>query len=228
MDLEALNRQVIACRRCPRLVAWREAVAHEKRKAYSAWEYWGRPVPGFGDARARILVVGLAPGAHGSNRTGRQFTGDASGRFLYPALFRAGFASQSESITRDDNLRLRGLYLSAACRCVPPGNKPSPAELANCRPYLEQEIELLCPRVIVCLGRIAFLEVLRVHALRPSDFAFGHGLRYRVPSGPETDPRWLLCSYHPSQQNTLTGRLTAEMFDGVWHAARELAGDASF
>src|SRR5512139_4081345 len=165
MDLEALNRQIIACRRCPRLVEWRETVARTKRKAYSEWEYWGKPVPGFGSKRAKILAVGLAPGAHGSNRTGRQFTGDASGRFLFPALHRAGLASGPESAARDDDLVLHDLYLTASCRCVPPGNKPTPLELANCRPYLEREIELLSPKVIVCLGRLAFSGVLRIHGL---------------------------------------------------------------
>lgn len=227
MDLEAHNRRVIACRRCPRLVAWRQTVARVKRKGYSEWAYWGKPVPGFGDGRARVLVVGLAPGAHGSNRTGRQFTGDASGRFLYPALFRAGFASHPESTTRDDGLKLRGLYLTASCKCVPPGNKPSPEELSNCRPYLEQEIQLLKPSVIVCLGRLAYGEILRIHSMRASEFAFSHGARYRVPVGIGSTKRWLLCSYHPSQQNTLTGRLTPAMFDEIWRSARELAGDAS-
>lgn len=224
MDLEDLSCQIIACRRCPRLVEWREAVARVKRKTYSEWEYWGKPVPGFGDSRARILAVGLAPGAHGSNRTGRQFTGDASGRFLYPALFRSGFATQPESTIRDDGLQLRGLYLTASCRCAPPGNKPTPDEIANCRPYLEREIELLAPKVIVCLGRLAFNGVLRIHSLRASEFSFGHGVRFQVPVGMGRARRWLLCSYHPSQQNTLTNRLTPPMFDEIWRSARELAG----
>ena len=227
MDLETLNRRIVTCRRCPRLVRWRRAVSHEKRKAYEDWKYWGKPVPGFGDRRAGILAVGLAPGAHGSNRTGRQFTGDASGRFLYPALFRAGISTQPESSTRDDKLRLHGVYLTASCRCVPPNNKPSPQELANCRPYLEQEIELLNPRVIVCLGRIAFAGVLRIHSLRASDFSFGHGISYPIPLATDGPHRWLLCSYHPSQQNTLTGRLTAVMFDAIWERAKELAGNDS-
>lgn len=223
MDLEVLNRQIIACRRCPRLVTWREAVARERRTAYSAWEYWGKPVPGFGDGCAQILVVGLAPGAHGSNRTGRQFTGDASGQFLFPALFRAGFANKPESTSRDDGLRLRGLYLTAACRCAPPGNKPTPVELANCRPYLEREIELLTPRVIVCLGRLAFDGVLRVHGLRPSRFRFGHGAKYQLSIEAGRAYRWLLCSYHPSQQNTLTRKLTPAMFDEIWETAKALS-----
>ena len=224
MDLEGLNRRIIACRKCPRLVAWRETVAREKRKAYSNREYWGKPVPGFGDGLARILVVGLAPGAHGSNRTGRQFTGDASGRFLYPALFRAGLATHPESTARDDALRLQGLYLTASCRCVPPANRPTPDELDNCRPYLAREIELLSPRVIVCLGHIAFKNILRVHGLRAAEFVFGHAAQYQVSSGHGPANRWLICSYHPSQQNTLTGRLTVAMFDRIWESARELAG----
>ena len=224
MTLEALNKRIVACTKCPRLVKHREAVAHEKRKAYREWHYWGRPVPGFGDPQARILAVGLAPGAHGSNRTGRQFTGDASGRFLFPALFRAGLASQPESVSRDDGLRLRGLYISAACRCVPPGNRPTLLEISNCRPYLKGEIELLDPSVIVCLGRIAFDDVVRLHSRRPSDFVFRHGSTYRLSSDPRASDRWIICSYHPSQQNTLTGRLTRSMFDRIWRRARTLAG----
>lgn len=233
MDLEDLNRQIVACRKCPRLVAWREKVAVTKRRAFQDWSYWGRPVPGFGDPHASVVAVGLAPGAHGSNRTGRQFTGDASGRFLYPALHRAGYANQALATSRDDGLRLEGLFLTACVRCAPPVNRPTTAELANCQPYLERELELIWPRVIVCLGRIAFERVLRVFALRPSSFSFRHGATYLIES---TDgdwrrakrPRasseavWLICSYHPSQQNTLTGRLTARMFDRVWRSAREL------
>ena len=224
MDLEGLNRRIIACRKCPRLVEWRETVAREKRKAYGDWEYWGKPVPGFGDRRARILVVGLAPGAHGSNRTGRQFTGDASGRFLYPALFRAGLATRPESTTRDDGLGLRDLYLTASCRCVPPANRPAPVEIDNCRPYLAREIELLSPGVIVCLGHIAFSNILKIHGLRASEFPFRHASKYRVSAGHGRAHRWLLASYHPSQQNTLTGRLTPAMFDRIWASAMELAG----
>ena len=226
MNLDQLNRQVIACRRCPRLVHWREAMAVKKRKAYMDWEYWGKPVPGFGDPRGPIMAIGLAPGAHGSNRTGRQFTGDGSGSFLYPALRRAGLSNQAYSERRDDNLRLSGLYLTAAARCAPPDNRPSPAELANCQPYLEREIELIQPRVIVCLGRIAFERVLRIFSLRGADFKFVHGASYtiRVPS--TAADLWILCSYHPSQQNTLTGRLTAGMFDGIWAKAMKLSNHA--
>lgn len=224
MTLEGLNKRIVACTKCPRLVTHRESVSQEKRKAYREWNYWGRPVPGFGDPQARILAVGLAPGAHGSNRTGRQFTGDASGRFLFPALFRAGLASQPESVSRDDGLRLRGLYISAACRCVPPGNRPTPLEISNCRPYLKREIDLLDPRVIVCLGRIAFDDVVRLHSLRPADFAFRHGSSYRLADDSRPNDRCIICSYHPSQQNTLTGRLTRSMFDRIWMRARTLAG----
>jgi uracil-DNA glycosylase family 4 len=223
MELEALNRRIITCRKCPRLVEWRETVARTKRKAYAQWDYWGKPVPGFGDEQAKILVVGLAPGAHGSNRTGRQFTGDASGRFLYPALHRAGFSTRSESKAREDGLALRGLYLTALCRCVPPANKPAPDELAHCRPYLEREIELLAPKVIVCLGRLAFSGVLKIHGCRESAFDFAHGAAHLIPGTRRASQRWLVCSYHPSQQNTLTGKLTVPMFDRIWITARELA-----
>ncbi|GAB4503677.1 MAG: type-5 uracil-DNA glycosylase [Anaerolineales bacterium] len=217
MSLDELNIQILACRQCPRLVTWRETVARNKRKAYLDWEYWGRPVPGFGDPHARVLVVGLAPGAHGSNRTGRQFTGDASGDFLYPALFRAGFASRPESVSRDDGLTLNDLYLTASARCAPPQNKPTSQELHNCRPFLQREIELLQPRVIVCLGRIAFDSVLRLYAMRNPAWKFAHGAVYRLEAGP-----WLVCSYHPSQQNTRTGRLTLPMFDALWARVKSL------
>jgi len=195
-------------------------VAREKRKAYQDWEYWGHPVPGFGDPAARVLVVGLAPGAHGSNRTGRQFTGDASGGFLYPALHRSGFASQPESISRDDGLTLKDMYITASGRCAPPGNKPTPEELATCQPYLEREIALLEPKVIVCLGQIAFDRLLRIYSEPKSGKKFGHGVVYKLDAGP-----WLLCSYHPSQQNTLTGKLTIEMFDAIWAKAYQLLED---
>lgn len=220
MNLDDLHREVIACRKCPRLVAWREQVARVKRRAYKDLEYWGRPVPGFGDPQARVFVVGLAPGAHGSNRTGRQFTGDASGNFLYPALFRAGFANQPVSTGRDDGLELRDLYTAPVCRCAPPDNKPSAAEMEACQPYLERELALLRPKVIVALGRIAFERVLRIYA-RPS-MVFSHGAVYPLTTDGLITDHWLLCSYHPSQQNTLTGRLTVEMFDRVWQKVREL------
>ncbi len=219
------DREVAACRRCPRLVAWREQVAHEKRRAYNAWDYWGRPVPGFGARAARVLAVGLAPGAHGSNRTGRMFTGDASGDFLYPALHRAGFATQPTSTARDDGLALHDLYITALCRCVPPANKPTPREIANCRPFLLSELGLLPRvRVVVALGRVAFDEVWRIypHAGNPlKRFAFTHGAHRRLGQGMP----WLIASYHPSRQNTNTGRLTARMFDRIWTLARKLAED---
>jgi len=219
-SLTSLNKEIIACYKCPRLVAWREEVARVKRKAYKDQEYWGKPVPGFGDPNARVLVVGLAPGAHGSNRTGRAFTGDASGGFLYPALYRAGFANQALAESRNDGLRLIDLYIAASARCVPPDNKPSPDELDNCQPYLEREIQILRPKVIVCLGRIAFDRVLKIYSARSPARKFGHGALYEL----ENDV-WVLCSYHPSQQNTLTGKLTVKMFDDVWRRAKELIYD---
>ena len=224
---EMLNKEIIACHKCPRLVAWREEVARTKRKAYQGWDYWGKPVPGFGDHNAHVLVVGLAPGAHGSNRTGRQFTGDGSGGFMYPALYRAEFANQPQSISREDRLTLRDMYITAVGRCAPPGNKPTSEELNNCQPYLEREIELLNPKVIVALGRIAFERILKIYLSRahrnlqtvkpPASMVFGHRAVYKLI--PET---WLLCSYHPSQQNTQTGKLTIKMFDQIWKKAREL------
>lgn len=219
-----LNQTLLACRRCPRLVAWREQVAREKRKAYRDQEYWGKPVPGFGDLQARVFVVGLAPGAHGSNRTGRQFTGDASGNFLYPALHRAGFASQSDSVSRFDGLSLTDLYIASVCRCAPPDNKPNADEIANCQPYLEAELQLIRPKVIVALGRIAFESVLRIFSIRNSAWKFAHGAIFPLPNSAFCALHSsLLCSYHPSQQNTLTGRLTVQMFDEIWKKARELA-----
>ncbi len=226
MELEILAKQVIACRKCPRLVKWREQVALHKRRSYTDWDYWGKPVPGFGDPHAKVLIVGLAPGAHGSNRTGRQFTGDASGRFLYPALHRAGFANQADAQDRNDGLILKDAYVTACCRCAPPENRPTPQELANCLPYLLREIDLIRPKVIVCLGRIAFAGVLRVYSERPSAFAFAHGAVYRATDRADGVRPWFVCSYHPSQQNTLTGRLTAPMFDQIWATARELTRDA--
>jgi uracil-DNA glycosylase len=217
MDFDSLNKEIITCRKCARLVQWREEVARTKRKAYQDSAYWGKPVPGFGDHKARVLVVGLAPGAHGSNRTGRQFTGDGSGKFLYPALYRAGFANQPNATSRDDSLTLHDMFITASGRCVPPGNKPTNEELDNCQPYLEREIELLKPKVIVCLGRVAYERILRIYSMRNSDFKFAHGALY-----PLTNITWLLCSYHPSQQNTLTGKLTVKMFDGIWTKAKEL------
>ena len=215
------NTEVIACRRCPRLVAWREQVAREKRRAYRDWDYWGKPVPAFGDPHARLLVVGLAPGAHGSNRTGRMFTGDASGEFLYVALYRAGFANQPDGTQLNDGLKLKDVLITAVCRCVPPGNKPNAEEMLACRPFLLAEMALL-PHIrgIICLGRIAFDNVLAIfraqgHSL--PEVKFSHAAFSPLGSGLP----WLLSSYHPSRQNTQTGRLTPEMFDAVWTLARE-------
>lgn len=216
-QLDKLNKEIIACRLCPRLVEWREEVALVKRKAYKDEEYWGKPVPGFGDPKARVLVLGLAPGAHGSNRTGRQFTGDASGGFLFPALYRAGFANQAEAESRSDGLILSDMYITASGRCAPPKNKPTSEELNTCQPYLERELEILKPKVIVCLGRIAFDRVLKIHSVRNSKWKFGHGATYQLETG-----TWVLCSYHPSQQNTLTGKLTIKMFDDIWKKANLL------
>ncbi len=219
MDLEQLNFEIVACRRCPRLVEWREKVAREKRRAFQDQIYWGKPVPGFGDPHASVFVVGLAPGAHGSNRTGRQFTGDGSGDFLFPALHRFGFASQSISISRGDGLTLNGLYTAPVCRCVPPDNKPNSQEMKNCRPFLEREISLIHPKIFVALGKIAF-EAIKTIYQAPSTFVFSHGALYSLQD--DSKHAWLLASYHPSRQNTQTGRLTEAMFDKVWATVREL------
>lgn len=222
MDLSELNREILACRRCPRLVTYRERVAREKRRAYRLETYWGRPVPSGGDPQARVLLVGLAPGAHGSNRTGRMFTGDGSADFLTPALFRAGFANQPTSIHAADGLRLQDLYITAVVHCAPPANKPLPEEIARCRPFLLAHLEgLPRVRVILTLGQIALQGVLRAlhelgHALPSPRPAFAHGGEISL------DGITLLASYHPSRQNTQTGRLTAAMFDRVLHRARSL------
>ena len=217
MTLQELNDELINCRRCPRLVEWREQVAREKRRAYRDEVYWGKPVPGFGDPNARVFVVGLAPGAQGSNRTGRQFTGDGSGDFLYAALYRAGFASQPQSISLKDGLTLTDLYTAPVCRCAPPDNKPTPVEMTTCQPYLEVEIEIIQPKIFVVLGRIAFERILRILAIQDPTIVFAHNAVYQIPGG-----RYLVCSYHPSRQNTQTGRLTVEMFDEVWKTVRNL------
>jgi uracil-DNA glycosylase len=226
--LVQLNSEVVACTRCPRLVVYREQVAREKRRAYRGWEYWGKPVPGFGDPDARVLVLGLAPGAHGSNRTGRPFTGDASGNFMYPVLHETGFANQSAATDRNDGLRLKDLYITAAVRCAPPDNKPLPQELGNCAPYLDREFAGLRKlKVIVALGRIgfdAYLNSLKQRGLLKSkkDYAFRHGARYRMPDG-----NTLLASYHPSNQNTQTGKLTREMLVNIFKEAARLADRAN-
>ena len=216
-QIEKLNEEIISCRKCPRLVEWREEVARVKRKAYKDEEYWGKPVPGFGDPKARVLVVGLAPGAHGSNRTGRQFTGDASGGFLFPALYRAGFSNQAEAESRSDGLLLKDMYITASGRCAPPQNKPTSDELNTCQPYLKRELEILKPKVIVCLGKIGFDRIRRIFLVKDSSIKFGHGVSYQLENG-----IWLLGSYHPSQQNTLTGKLTEKMFDDIWKKTKEL------
>ncbi|MFB3916329.1 MAG: uracil-DNA glycosylase [Terriglobales bacterium] len=222
-SLERLNKELIACARCPRLVAYREQIGREKRRAYMDCDYWARPVPGFGDPDARVLILGLAPGAHGSNRTGRMFTGDGSGNFLYEVLHRTGFASQPTAKHRGDGLSLQGAYITAAVRCAPPGNKPRPEEIANCARFLDRELELLSNvRVVVALGRIgfdAYLNYLKRRGLpvRRAEYVFGHGAQYELPDG-----RILLASYHPSQQNTQTGKLTAKMMVEIFRRAARL------
>ncbi|MEX2193657.1 MAG: uracil-DNA glycosylase [Thermoleophilaceae bacterium] len=217
--MEELKAEVVRCRRCPRLVEWRERVAREKRAAYRDEEYWGRPAPGFGDPAARVYVLGLAPAAHGANRTGRVFTGDRSGDWLFASMHRTGFANQPASVSRDDGLRLDGAFVAAAVRCAPPANRPLPAERDNCLPYAAAELDLLRPRVVVCLGGFAWDAACRLLALRPRP-RFGHGAEQPVPDGPV-----LLGTYHPSQQNTFTGRLTEAMMDAVFTRARELVAD---
>ncbi len=245
-ELNELQRQIIACQRCPRLIRYCQMVAREKRRSFRDEDYWGKPVPSFGDPAAQLLIVGLAPGAHGSNRTGRMFTGDRSGVFLYRALYEAGFANQPEAASADDGLELRGCYITAVVRCAPPQNKPRPEELRNCQPYLEKELNLLARlHAVLALGRIAFDAYLRVvseQSARPgsgsghpkhrpghkplvepeafparASFPFAHRANYQLPGGL---PR-LFASYHPSQQNTQTGRLTPEMFRQVLDDIRE-------
>jgi uracil-DNA glycosylase family 4 len=216
-SLERITAEVVECRKCPRLVDWRERVAHEKRAAYRDDTYWARPLPGFGDPDATLLLVGLAPAAHGGNRTGRIFTGDRSGDWLFGALFRAGYANQPTSVSRDDGLRLLGAYISACVRCAPPGNKPTTEERDTCLPYLARELVLLTGvKVIVCLGKFAYDGVGQVLRLKRRP-AFGHGVEASTGDG-----RTLLCSFHPSQQNTFTGKLTVEMFDRIFVRAHEL------
>lgn len=214
--LHILNEEIVACRKCPRLVKYREKVAREKRRAYREWQYWGKPVPGFGDADAQLLILGLAPAAHGANRTGRMFTGDRSGDFLYAALHKAGFANQSTSERREDGLQLKNAYIAATCRCAPPGNKPLPREILNCRNYLEREIEILKPKAILALGKIAwdgYLDILKQRGMIASRalFKFAHGAEAEIAPG---TPR-LFGVYHPSQQNTQTGRVTPAMYAKV-------------
>mgnify|MGYP001159690524 FL=1 len=220
--LEQLNLRVVSCRRCPRLLDWCARVATEKRAAYSHEPYWGRPVSSFGDPEASILVVGLAPGAHGANRTGRMFTGDRSGDWLFRALHRVGLASQADSHRVNDGLSLKGVYITAAVRCAPPKNRPTPTERDRCRPFLEEELDILVnTRVIVALGGLAFSQLLRIFRGRgeaiplPSP-KFSHGVEVQL------ERAIILASYHPSQQNTFTGKLTEPMFDAIWERARHL------
>lgn len=214
--LAALEAEVVGCRACPRLVAWREAVAQERRAAYRDEEYWGRPVPGFGDPAAGLMIVGLAPAAHGANRTGRMFTGDRSGDFLYAALHRTGFANQPTSVSAEDGLVLTGAWITAPVRCAPPANKPTPEERDRCRPFLEREIELVDPSVFVVLGGFGYQVLCSILGVRPRP-RFGHGVEVPLPDG-----RWILGSYHVSQQNTFTGKLTEPMLDAVLLRARQL------
>ena len=222
--LEILNKEIISCERCPRLRRHSAEVAQLKRRAYRDQSYWGLPVPSFGDPAARVLVLGLAPGAHGSNRTGRMFTGDRSGDILYRVLHQTGFASRPESVSREDGLTLHDLYITAAAHCAPPGNKPTPEELRNCRPWLERELDLLPNiKVVVALGKIAFdvyLGILKSRGLIGSraPFAFGHDVEYRPAPGHPV----LIASYHPSQQNTSTGKLTEKMLTDVFRRARKV------
>jgi uracil-DNA glycosylase len=222
-SIAELNQAVVTCKLCPRLVAYREEIGRVKRRAYLDWEYWAKPVPGFGDRNARVLILGLAPGAHGSNRTGRPFTGDGSGDFMYPVLYNTGFASQPMAISRDDGMRLTDAYITAAVRCAPPANKPTPEEIANCAHFLDTEISLLPKlRVIVALGKIgfdAYLNHLRRIGVITSraPYEFRHGAEYRMANGIV-----LLGTYHPSLQNTNTGKLTAQMFRRIFERAKEL------
>jgi uracil-DNA glycosylase family 4 len=223
--IDELNATLITCRRCPRLVEWRERVAEERRAAFAHEQYWGRPVPGFGDPNARLLVVGLAPAAHGANRTGRMFTGDRSGDWLFRALHRAGFANQPRSLAHDDGLRLVSCFVTSSVHCAPPRNKPTAQEQSNCSAWLAQEIDALARvQVIVALGGIGFDRVLRIGKTEGWDVPvpkprFGHGVELRL-----RDDLTLIASYHPSQQNTFTGRLTERMLDDVFARARTLVG----
>jgi uracil-DNA glycosylase len=223
--LDQLNQEIVRCRKCPRLVRYRQEVAAEKRRAFLDWDYWGKPVPGFGDSRAKLLILGLAPAAHGGNRTGRVFTGDRSGDSLYKALYETGFSNQPTSTHRGDGLRLRNAYIAATIRCAPPANKPLPSELANCLPYFERELELIQPRAILALGGIAmraYLGLLKRDGQIKgfAKYPLRHGTSYELPGGL---PR-LFVSYHPSQQNTFTGKLTESMMVDVLLAIRKFIG----
>jgi uracil-DNA glycosylase family 4 len=211
-----LEDSIINCRACPRLVTYREQVSRKKKKEFATWTYWGRPLPGFGDRRAMLMIVGLAPAAHGGNRTGRMFTGDSSGAWLIRALYKAGLANKATSERADDGLTLKGVYITAVVRCAPPGNKPTPSEIANCRPYLQREIELVKPRAFLALGGIAFNGLMDALWLRRERFQHGKVIQTKYGR--------IICSYHPSRQNTNTGKLTEEMLDATISRAKELAG----
>ncbi len=224
--LRVLEEEIVGCRKCPRLVEYREKVAEEKRRAFCEWTYWGKPVPGFGDPHAELFILGLAPAAHGGNRTGRVFTGDRSGDFLYAALYKAGFANQPSSLRRDDGLVVKNVFIAAAVRCAPPANKPLPSEIMNCRGYLERELALLKPKVILALGKIAwdaYLDILKSEGVIASraKFVFAHGAVAKLPGD---GPR-LVGVYHPSQQNTQTGRVTAAMYNRVLLRIKRVLGD---
>jgi uracil-DNA glycosylase len=220
-ELAQLEKRITECFKCPRLVAWREQVAREKRAAFADEEYWGRPVPGFGDPAARVYVLGLAPAAHGGNRTGRVFTGDRSGDWLFASMYRTGFANQPTSVARGDGLELRDAWVAAAVRCAPPANKPLPSERDNCLPYAAEELRLLSNvKVILCLGQFGWDAACRLLGLRPKP-RFGHGAEHQLPDG-----RTLLATFHPSQQNTFTGKLTEPMIDAVFVKARQLVQGA--
>jgi uracil-DNA glycosylase family 4 len=227
-QLKILNETIVVCRKCPRLVEYREEVARKKRRSFHDWTYWGKPVPGFGDPEAKLLILGLAPAAHGGNRTGRVFTGDRSGDFLYAALHKAGFANQPTSMNRDDGLSLSEAYVAAACRCAPPDNKPLPQEMLNCRSYLDREIEILKPRAILALGKIAWDAYLDIHKQRGTiasraAYAFAHGAEAKLPGNASR----LFGVYHPSQQNTQTGRLTPPMYAQVLRRIRRFLDSAT-
>ena len=230
MKIEDLNQNIIQCRKCPRLVEWREEVAREKTRRFADWEYWGKPAPGFGDLNSRFVIVGLAPAAHGTNRTGRMFTGDRSGDWLYRALHKAGFANQPTSESRDDGLELKNCFITALCRCAPPANKPTAEEFANCAPFMAEEFDFFFDNwkdasknsAILCLGGLSFQQTLKLLAPKGIDSIkprpkFSHGAEFEL-----TDQLYLLTSYHPSQQNTFTKRLTEEMFDGVFRRINEI------
>jgi uracil-DNA glycosylase len=226
--LRVLEEEVVSCQKCPRLVAYRDKVAKEKRRAFREWTYWGKPVPGFGDPQAELFILGLAPGAHGSNRTGRMFTGDRSGEFLYAALHKAGFANQATWLRPDDGLRLKNVYIAAAVRCAPPANKPLPSEILHCRGYLERELALLRPKVVLALGKIAwdaYLDILKSEGVIVSraKYVFAHGAVAKLPGN---GPR-LVGVYHPSQQNTQTGRVTPAMYAVILRKIQRLLGQSS-